>query len=404
MDIHNYEGRLKREENLLKRSKIVKENKELILEFKKELIAAGISIPRVVRYMQTLRVISQIVNKPFSEWGKDDLVEVLSVIETRNYTIQTKNEFRKGMRKFFKWLKGEEWKPLKLLKGDRKDKRKPETLTEEEIIAMIEAANHPRDKAFIALAYEAGLRIGELAGLKIRDVTWNERGARIRVRGKTGDRVIPVVMAAPYLRRWLDVHPLKDPDSYVFCSLSQRNFAEPLEYQSLTRMVKDAARRAGIKKRVYPHILRHSRASKLANYLTESQMSQYFGWVQGSDMPRVYVHLSGRDIEKAIYRMYGMEEEEEVREEVRPIKCPRCGYVNAPTDRFCGRCALVLDERERLKLEMEEAKVASEMLNAILQDPSTIEKLREMIAFVEKIRENPEYIRMLIQLRDEFEV
>jgi len=51
---------------------------------------------------------------------------------------------------------------LKVLGGDKKDNRKPETLTEDEIIAMIEAAEHPRDKAFIAVGYEAGLRIGEL--------------------------------------------------------------------------------------------------------------------------------------------------------------------------------------------------------------------------------------------------
>ncbi len=399
MDIHNYRDRLKREENLLSRSEIVEENKKLILEFKKELIASGISIPRVVRYMQTLRAISQIVNKPFTEWGKNEIIEVLSVIESRNYTIQTKNEFRKGMRKFFRWLNGEDWKHLKLLKGEKKDNRKPETLSEEEIVAMIEAAEHPRDKALIALAYEAGLRIGELAGIKIKDITWNDRGARIRVRGKTGERVIPIVMSSPYLRRWLDIHPLKDPDSYVFCSLSQRNFAEPLEYQSLTKIIKDAAKKAGIKKRVYPHILRHSRASKLANYLTESQMSQYFGWVQGSDMPRIYVHLSGRDIDKAIYRMYGLEKEEERREEIKPVKCPRCGYLNAPTDRYCGRCALVLDEEERLRIEMDEAKMAGEMLNSILGDPETLEKLREMIAFVEKMRGNPVYMRMLMQLK-----
>jgi len=399
MDIHNYERRLRREEELLKKSEINNKNKELILKFKKELRAAGISIPRIVRYMQTLRTISSIVNKPFTEWERDEIIEVLNAIESRNYTVQTKNEFRKGMRKFFKWLNGEEWKHLKVLRGDKKDNRKPETLTEDEIIAMIEAAEHPRDKAFIAVSYEAGLRIGEIANLKLKNIIWNERGAKIKVSGKTGERVIPVVMAAPYLRRWLDIHPLKDPNSYVFCSLSQRKFGEPLEYQSLTKIIKTAAKKAGIKKRVHPHILRHSRASKLANYLTELQMNQYFGWVQGSDMPRIYVHLSGRDIDRAVYKMYGMEEEEEKQEKIKPIKCPRCGYINAPTDFYCGRCALILDEKERLRLEMEEPKVAKEMLNMIMQDPALLEKLKDMIAFIERAREDPKYAQMLMQLR-----
>jgi len=50
---------------------------------------------------------------------------------------------------------------------------------------------------------------------------------------------------------------------------------------------------------------------------------------------------------------------------------------------------------------MKEPKVASEMLTAVMQDPALLAKLKDMIALVEKIRENPEYIQMLMQLRGE---
>jgi len=75
-------------------------------------------------------------------------------------------------------------------------------------------------------------------------------------------------------------------------------------------------------------------------------MNIYFGWVQGSDIPSIYVHLSGRDIECAIKRIYGLEEEEEDKT-IKPIKCPRCGEVNTPQARFCHKCGLPLDEKER---------------------------------------------------------
>ena len=401
MDLHNYQQRIRREEELLRKASVNRRNKELILKFVKYLRAEGVGAARISRYLTTLRLVALMHDKPFDEWVDEDVVEVLAEIESRNYTVQTKNEYRKGLRKFFKWLKGGEWRGLRLLRGDKKDERKPETLTEDEVLAMIEAADHPRDKALIAVGYEAGLRISELAGLRIVDIVWNERGAKIRVSGKTGERVLPIVMAAPYLRRWLDVHPLKEPESFVFCSLSQRNFGQPLEYQTLSKVIKEAAAKAGIKKRVYPHMLRHSRASVLANYLTEAQMCQYFGWVQGSDMPRIYVHLSGRDIDKAVYKMYGMLGEEEEERKVKPVRCPRCGYLNAPTDRFCGRCALILDEKERLRLEMEEPRLAKELLEIVMEDPAMLEKLREMITLVEKMRENPEIMQMVIQLRRE---
>lgn len=198
------------------------------------------------------------------------------------------------------------------------------------------------------------------------------------------------------------MRPRKDDiEAYVFCSLSQRNFGEPIEYQTFRKVIKNAAKKAGIKKRVYPHILRHSRATVLANHLTEQQMNVFFGWVQGSDMPRIYVHLSGRDIDRAINKVYGLEEEEDEKEvEIKPKKCPRCGYVNAPTDIYCGRCALILDEKERLKLEMEESKIAIDLMTYIMQNPEMFEKVKEMIKFVEKVRENPELMEMLVQLKD----
>ena len=61
--------------------------------------------------MQTLRIVCERwKNKPFDEWDEDDLKDILVEIETGGYTPQTINEFWKGLRKFFKWLKGEEWK------------------------------------------------------------------------------------------------------------------------------------------------------------------------------------------------------------------------------------------------------------------------------------------------------
>ena len=401
-NLYNFDRRLDREVKRISKSNINERNKELIFSFQRRLLADGISKARIWKYLMSLRIIAEMHDKSFEEWNDDDLIDVLAQLQSRNYKNETIKEYRKALKKFFKWLKGEDWKGLKVLKGDKKEDRKPDVLSEEEILKMIEVVEHPRDKAIIAVGYEAGLRIGELASLKIKDVKWNANGAKIKVHGKTGERLVPIIMAAPYLRRWLEQHPERDnPDAYVIVGIGTRTFGKPLEYQMYRKIIKDAALKAGIKKRVNPHILRHSRATVLANHLTEAQMNVFFGWVQGSDVPRIYVHLSGRDIDKAINRVYGIEEEEEEKEKLaKPLKCPRCGYLNAPTDRFCGRCALILDEKERLRLEMEEPKAASEMLSIIMQDPALLNKLKDMITFVEKMRENPEYVQLLLQLRE----
>jgi len=243
----------------------------------------------VLRYIQTLRVIHRWKNKLFKEWTEQDLEDILFEIEKEGYKPHTINEFKKDLRMFFRWLHGENWPGLKVLRGEKKDKRKPDVLTEEEVSRMIEAAVNERDRAIIAVGYEAGLRIGELASLTWGNVIWTEWGAKIKVHGKTSERVIPIVMAASYLKEWMIVHPAYDvksgeidPNALVFVRTSGKDAGKPMSYQMFAKVIKKAAAKAGIKKRVYPNILRHTRATVLANNLTEQQMNIFFGWVQGN--------------------------------------------------------------------------------------------------------------------------
>ena len=53
-------------------------------------------------------------------------------------------------------------------------------------------------------------------------------------------------------------------------------------------------------------MFRHLRCTYIANYLTEAQMNIYSGWARGSDMPIVYVHLSGHDIDNAVLKANGI--------------------------------------------------------------------------------------------------
>jgi site-specific recombinase XerD len=76
-------------------------------------------------------------------------------------------------------------------------------------------------------------------------------------------------------------------------------------------MLQEVAKKAGIKKAINPHNYRHSRATSLANHFTEAQMNEYFGWIQGSDISQVYVHLSGRDLDDCVLNLRGMKPKEE---------------------------------------------------------------------------------------------
>lgn len=404
-DLYGINKELKRELERVRKADFCEKNKEILLKYARELQIEGIKPVRIIRYLKTLRIVQRWKNKPFKEWTVEDLKDVVFEIENNGYSVHTINEFRKGLRKFFKWLNGKDWEGLDIVRGERKDDRKPDVLSEEEISRMIEAAVNERDRAIIAIGYEAGLRVGELASLTWGNVIWTDWGAKIKVRGKTGERVIPIVMAASYLREWMLCHPaydintgqITDPKTLVFVRINGKDAGKPMSYQVFSKVIKKAAEKAGIRKRVYPHILRHSRATVLANHLTEQQMNLYFGWVQGSDMPAVYVHLSGRDIEGAIKRVYGLEEEEEDKK-LHPTKCPRCGELNVPNAKFCHKCGLLLDEKERLKVQLEESEVMPNLMAKILEDPQLLEKFKSALQFVEILEANPRAMERLIQL------
>lgn len=77
---------------------------------------------------------------------------------------------------------------------------------------------------------------------------------------------------------------------------------------SWSRILKKLASRAGIGKTVHPHLLRHSRATHLTGEgLNEIHLRRIFGWTRDSDIPSIYVHLSGKYTDRATLEIYGIE-------------------------------------------------------------------------------------------------
>lgn len=87
--------------------------------------------------------------------------------------------------------------------------------------------------------------------------------------------------------------------------------------------------------------------------MTEAQLCQWFGWVQGSDVPARYVHLSGRDIDNAYDQMHGIVEPDENKDNSAVKKCPRCEELNEPKATFCQQCGFAIDQETANEIEME---------------------------------------------------
>lgn len=153
-------------------------------------------------------------------------------------------------------------------------------------------------------------------------------------------RPIHVIFSASYLEDWLVIHPSgSNPDSPVWVRLES---GDSLDYIQISTILKTVAKKAGVKKRIYPHLFRHSRSTFLANHLTELQMDEYLGWVPGSNMPRTYVHLTQKNVKKALLEIYGLSFQENEKSLLAPIVCTNCGKINGPKFDSCIRCGVAL--------------------------------------------------------------
>jgi ribosomal protein S27AE len=97
-------------------------------------------------------------------------------------------------------------------------------------------------------------------------------------------------------------------------------------------------------------------------------------------MASIYVHLAGRDVDKALLKAYGvvMEEEREEKVELTRI-CPRCGEVAAASAKFCLRCSLALDVEAIIQVE-EARKVGDQIMEELIQDPEVLNLLTRKLA------------------------
>jgi len=86
-------------------------------------------------------------------------------------------------------------------------------------------------------------------------------------------------------------------------------------------------------------------------------------------MPSIYVHLSGRDVDRSLLEYYGkkIDDGHEASKELWPKKCPRCGLENPATGIYCTRCSCPLDERIAQELE-EKRMVAEGIVAEVVQE------------------------------------
>jgi integrase/recombinase XerD len=191
----------------------------------------------------------------------------------------------------------------------RREKPIRDVLSRDEIDRLEDAVASERDKVIIRVFGDCGLRLEELTRLSAGDIVRSGRQAHLRVLGKRNRmRDVPV---PPQLLRRLDRLAERRPDDrstdQLFLGLRRGRHGE---YEALTvggvyQVVKDAAAKARLTKRIYPHLLRHSWMTEmLRNGMNPIQLSIIAG-ASGEVIQECYTHLTKDDAYEAMLRALG---------------------------------------------------------------------------------------------------
>ena len=265
------------------------------MPFLEELEALNRAYSTRTNYLKALNHLLAFRNKSFTTYSREDLVKWLN--HARKTVPGSATLYATLIRRFFKWINGDKEYPACVNWMQTTPNRegrviREDLLTPTEVQEIVRLAPSIKIMTLIHVLADSGGRPSEILGLKIKDIKPDDNGYMIRVHGKTGYRMIRLVESVDNLKLWLSHHPDESStNAWLFPGQNnQKHFSLTGLRDALRKLSKDA----GLTKRVYPYLLRHRRLTDLAKILSSAELKAHAGW--RTDMSRVYVHLSGKDV------------------------------------------------------------------------------------------------------------
>lgn len=172
-----------------------------------------------------------------------------------------------------------------ILPNPKKNQTLPEILTIEEIRKMIEATQNIKHKLIIKLLYGCGLRVSEIVSLKKQDLNFEEGLIHLRLAKGKKDRFVKMPES---IKEELKNYSALNASEIFFVSTR----GGKLTKDTIQKIVQNAAKKTDIKKRVYPHLLRHSFATHLLEQGTDLRIIQKLLGHSDIKTTQIYTHIS----------------------------------------------------------------------------------------------------------------
>jgi len=368
---HKYDQIIKRDLKLCKK-KSTKLNYILIEKWQKHLINDACSKAYICKSIKTITNLNVFLDKDWTGATKEDIDNVVTKImigyaDEKNQESCTSYDHKKFLRLFFRFVKtgnrsialGQSELPelLSVRPKRVKDRLSREDLfTEDDKTRMIHACNdNIQLRAFIDVIYDGGIRPSEAIEIRLKHISQDEQGWTISVDGKTNARPIHLATSANSLAQWIDVHPYKDnPEWPLWIITDKRYYGRPWSWSLANKYLKEIAKKAEIKKRVYLNLFRHSEVTRTSRFMSDAILKKRHGWSAVSKQPARYTHLISQDVREAINGYYKINSKPQELP-VHDKKCQYCSTSNSLESTLCIKCTRPLDEETAHKLRVNQS-------------------------------------------------
>jgi integrase/recombinase XerD len=280
------------------------------------IVERGLSKNTIEAYGHNLnRFLNHLKRKGIQELdqvGKLDVKAFLLSLKKQGLSAKTVVRNLVALRTFYKFLTQEgmmESNPVEEIESPKTAKTLPEILSLTEVELLLEQPNPEtplgvRDRAMLELLYATGLRVSELTRLPINQV--NLEGGYVLLYGKgSKERVVPLGKEAMnWITQYLNTARAKlskGKDSpFLFVNRSGKEMSR----QRFWKTLKAYGQKAGIPKRITPHLLRHSFASHLLERGADLRSVQMMLGHVDISTTQIYTHVAGERLKKVHERFH----------------------------------------------------------------------------------------------------
>jgi integrase/recombinase XerD len=216
-----------------------------------------------------------------------------------------------SLRRFYRYLLRENQvsqDPTLQIESPKLPRSLPKSLNEDEVVALLKAPNVMeaaglRDRAMLELLYACGLRVSELVGIKVTEVSLSDGVVRVTGKGSK-TRLVPMgEEAVDWLSRYIKEARSTILQKRLCNALFVTNRGEAMTRQAFWYLIKRYALLAGITKHMSPHVLRHAFATHLLNHGADLRVVQMLLGHSDISTTQIYTHVA-RERLKQLHSMH----------------------------------------------------------------------------------------------------